>query len=330
MSTLADQLLSWPLRVFAIFFAAMIGRLPIRIAQGLGRLLGRIGWVLRATDRRVAYQNLQHLDPSLAERTRKRIARGCFEQMGETVLEAISLSLKSRDHLGSSPLRGGVTVRGIDEFRAAIEQCRAMGKGVILISGHIGSWELGAALLGRIHPHDSVFFARRYQNPVHQQWIDGIRSRLGSRLVYQDESMLRSVRLLQRGGIISLLTDLDIHKMNGIHVPFFGQLAHTTTVPARLSLRTGAPLLPFFVIRDRSGYHFEMEPPIRQLEEEADESLMIEQLTGRMSAAIERAIRRNPSQWPWMHQRWHSTPEIVLRRRKRRSHRSVEGEVQGA
>jgi predicted LPLAT superfamily acyltransferase len=112
--------------------------------------------------------------------------------------------------------------------------------------------------------------------------------------------------------------------------PFFGELAHTSTVPARLSLRTGAPLLPFFLIRDRSGYHFEWEPPIRQVEEEADESQMIQQLTVEMTAAIERAIRRHPSQWPWMHQRWHSTPEIVLRRQNRRAHRSVEAEVQEA
>ena len=55
-----------------------------------------------------------------------------------------------------------------------------------------------------------------------------------------------------------------------------------------------------------------------------------QQLTVEMTAAIERAIRRHPSQWPWMHQRWHSTPEIVLRRRNRRARRSVEAEVQEA
>ncbi|MEE2889373.1 MAG: lysophospholipid acyltransferase family protein [Planctomycetota bacterium] len=330
MSLFPEYLLSWPSRLFAFLFTALIGRFPIRVVQRLGRGFGRIGWLLRATERRDACNNLQRLDPSLGQRTRKRIARGCFEQMGETVLEAISLSLKSRDHLGSSPVKGGVTVRGLDDFLAVLEKCRDVGKGVILISGHLGSWELAAALIGRIYPHDCAVFARRYKNPVHQQWVDGVRSRLGSRLVYQDESLLKSIRILQRGGILSLLTDLDIHKMDGIHVPFFGELAHTSTVPARLSLRTGAPLLPFFLIRDRSGYHFEWEPPIRQVEEEADESQMIQQLTVEMTAAIERAIRRHPSQWPWMHQRWHSTPEIVLRRRNRRAHRLVEAEVQEA
>ena len=330
MSSLSNVIFSWPLRLIAVFFTAVIGRLPISVSQRLGRGFGRLCWFLLRKDRHQACQNLCHLDAGLGERTRNRIARASFVQMGETVMEAICLSLKSQDHLGSSPVSGGVKVRGLDDFQSAVERGLGHGKGLILISAHIGSWEVAAALIGKSLRHDNAIVARRYRNPLQQQYVDGIRSRLGSRLVYQDESLLKSIRLLQRGGVLTMLTDLDIHKMDGIHVPFFGQLAHTSVAPARLALSTGAPLLPFFLIRDRNGYHFEIDDPIVPPEKIGVESELIEQLTVDMSSALERAIRRHPSQWPWMHARWHSTPEVVLRRRMRRSRPLVEGEPQEA
>ena len=116
-----------------------------------------------------------------------------------------------------------------------------------------------------------------------------------------------------------MLTDLDIHRMQGIFVPFFGQSAHTSVAPARLSMRTGAPVLFFYLIRDNDGYHVEVDEPIFPTAVVEDESSDIEQMTLKINASIERAIRRNPSQWPWMHQRWHTTPEIAERRIRRRS-----------
>ncbi len=320
------QIINWPLRCIVLLAMAVLGAIPISVVQRLGRGLGRLGWLLLARDRRRACRNLGYLDASLGQRTRRRIARSTFLAMGETVLEAISLSKKSRDHLGSSPVRGGIQVRGLDQFHDAIEDALGAGKGLILISAHIGSWELAGALVGNTVSHENAFVARRYQDQWQQKWVEGIRSRLGTRLIYQDETLLKSIRLLQRGGVLSMLTDLDIHRMEGIHVPFFGQPAHTSTAPARLALHTGAPLLPFFLIRDSHGYHFEMEDLIEAPVLVEDDPEVTDRVTIELSQSIERAIRRHPSQWPWMHDRWRSTPEVVLRRRKRRSRRVVEGE----
>ena len=90
--------------------------------------------------------------------------------------------------------------------------------------------------------------------------------------------------------------------------------------------RKELPLLPFFLIRDSHGYHFEMEKLIVPPARVKDDPEVTDRVTHELSQSIERAIRRHPSQWPWMHDRWRSTPEVVLRRRKRRSRRVVEGE----
>lgn len=314
------------LQVVTIF----IGWISISHARSLGRFIGRCGWRWRRAERRRTCEQLRQLDPGLGHKTRQRLGKRCFEQMGETILELVSLAGKDLDHLGSPPRRGGVAIEGLEEFRRQIAELRCDGRGVILISGHIGSWELAGSIVGREYPKDSLFLARRYLDAVEQNWVNGIRCRLGDRLVFQDESLLRSLRWLHEGGILAMLTDLDIKRMKGIHIPFLGKNAHTTTAPARLALKSAARLLPFFIIRDRHGYHIELDRQIDPSLMTGSEEEQIREVTMEMNGAIERAIRRHPSQWPWMHSRWHSTPEIVERRIRVRARRSLEGEVEEA
>ena len=297
-----------------------IGLIPIPLAQGLGRWSGRWGYRLRTRERQLACTNLAHLDPHLGERTRKRMIRRNYEQMGETILEAAALAGKSRDHLGSPPRRGGVEVIGLQRFRQQVARLRSNGRGVIIISGHIGSWEIAGALIGREFGSDGLFVARRYKDSLQQRTVDAIRQHLGSRLVFQDESLIRSVRLLTSGGVLTMLTDLDIKRMEGVHLPFLGELAHTSTAPARLALKSGAVLLPAFFIRNRHGYQVELDDPIdcQEIDHSSDQQQILT-LTEQLNQAIERAIRRHPTQWPWMHDRWHSTPEVVERRKRHRS-----------
>lgn len=298
----------------------VIGLIPIPLARLIGRWVGRCGYRLRSRERQLACNHLARLDPHMGEPTRKRLIRRNYQQMGETILEAAALAGKSRDHLGSPPRPGGVEVTGLQRFREQVARLRSNGRGVIIISGHIGSWEIAGALIGREFGNDGLFVARRYNDSMQQRSVDAIRRQLGSRLVFQDESLIRSVRLLTGGGVLTMLTDLDIKRMDGVHLPFFGELAHTSTAPARLALKSGAVLLPTFFIRNRHGYQVELDDPIdcQEIAPSTDQEQILT-LTGRMNQAIERAIRRHPTQWPWMHDRWHSTPEVVERRKKHRS-----------
>ena len=131
---------------------------------------------------------------------------------------------------------------------------------------------------------------------------------------------MRVIRLLRDGQMVSMLVDLDIRAMDGVHVPLLGEDAHTTTAPARMALKTGSVLLPYFLVRSAgNSYRFEWEDPIQISagESELQEEEQVLMLTRKMNESIERAIRRHPEQWVWMHRRWRSTPEVIMERKAR-------------
>ena len=220
---------------------------------------------------------------------------------------------------GGSPVfdhsENGVRIEGVDELRQKIDSLCGEG-GVIGVSGHLGAWELAAAVTcGLGHS----IMAKRYNDPVEQELVAGIRERLGILPIYQDQSLLRVLRLLNDQRMVTMLVDLDIRAMGGIHVPFLNESAHTTTAPARLMLKTGATMLPYFLIKSSNHYRFEVDEPIRlsDLNSQSDTEDQIRQLTIQMNQSIERAIRRHPEQWVWMHTRWKSTPEVIQARKLR-------------
>lgn len=226
-----------------------------------------------------------------------------------------SLSARS----GGSPVFDdadrGIQIENLDEFFKMVMDQRADG-GVVGVSAHLGAWELsGAAIGSRGYP----ILAKRYEDPVEQSLVAGIRDRLGMRLIYQDQSLMRVIRLLRDHQMVTLLVDLDIRAMDGIHVPFLGEVAHTTTAPVRMALKTGSSLLPYFLVKSGKTFRFEWDDPIRVTDPELpeDENEKIVRLTRRMNESLERAIRRHPEQWVWMHRRWRSTPEVIQARKSR-------------
>ena len=209
----------------------------------------------------------------------------------------------------------GVHIENLEEFFRMVIDLRAEG-GVVGVSAHLGAWELSGAAIGS---RGYQILAKRYEDPAEQGLVAGIRERLGLRLIYQDQSLMRVIRLLRDQQMVTLLADLDIRIMDGIHVPFLGELAHTTTAPVRMALKTGSSLLPYFLVKSGTSYRFEWDDPIRVTDPELplDEEEKIVQLTRRMNESLERAIRRHPEQWVWMHRRWRSTPEVIEARKAR-------------
>ena len=266
-------------------------------------------------DRRRAIQQLAQLDPGLSSTTRRSIARSNFLHLGETIVTGCSLSSRS----GGSPIfddqLNGIQIEGLEEFRQKIAAyCRE--GGVIGVSGHLGAWEMAAAVTGEM---GYSVLAKRYSDTALQKIVEGIRLRLGIRLIYQDQSLIRVLRLLRDNQLVTMLVDLDIRMMEGLHVPFLGKTAHTTAAPARLALKTGSILLPYYLVKTADHYRFEMDEPIRvtELDPQDDPEDQVLELTLRMNQSIERAIRRHPEQWVWMHPRWKSTPEVIRARKAR-------------
>lgn len=193
-----------------------------------------------------------------------------------------------------------VTVIGMDKLKAAFAQ----GKGVVLISGHFANWEIMAATFSQAdlpvrvtyRPTNNPYFDKRIRQQRAKYGIDLMVPKSGPRGAKELIEALRS------GDGVALLNDQKFNE--GISVPFFGLPAMTAPGPTRLSMKTGAPLVPM-IVRRKNGAQFEVEiyDPI-EVPQTGDRSADIEAGVLKVTQWVEDEIRKAPADWFWVHRRW--------------------------
>ncbi len=271
----------------------LVNLLPETTRLALGRWGGRLGYLLDARHRRVALQNLELAFPEWPLADRKRIAKKSFGNIGTAAVElATSADLDRESYLDR------LDFEGWENFELA----ERAGKGILLMTAHIGNWEaLAQAPVLRGKPVS--FVARPLDNPYLEGEIRRIRERFGNRTIMKRGAARQLIRTLRGGGITGLLIDQRVHPNEGKAYDFFGHPAYTTPLMARLSLRTGAPVVPVFGIplegwrRCRLVYR----PPIFP---ESNGEDAVDRLTLQYLRTIEEAIREWPEFWLWAHRRW--------------------------
>jgi len=177
-------------------------------------------------------------------------------------------------------------------------EATALDKGIILVTGHFGNWErLGQWVRCRFG-HLTVV-ARDANDADMQRRVASIRERAGVEAVSRGANPRILLRKLQNNEVLGILPDQNSDES---FVPFFGKPCGTVLGPAKLHIRTGAPILPVFCIRTGPAqYRIEIKSPIISEPEEDATSVMT-----RVNAVLEAAIREHPEQWLWLHDRWKS------------------------
>lgn len=181
------------------------------------------------------------------------------------------------------------------------------GTGLILMSGHVSNWEwlcigvpksLGITLTAIIHP---------MHNPRVDDLVEGYRSMHGNRVVPLGVAIRDIIRSLRSNRTVALLADQS-GPSGALYVKFFGRYAATYEGPAMFALRTGAPLVMGFSVRQEDGT-YEVEFEEMKTDDLTDGSQEdIQELTRRHVRCLERAIRRHPESWLWQHKRWKHEP----------------------
>jgi len=277
-------------------FLRSLATRPLDEALERGARLGRLWHALDRGHRRLAERNIGlglGLDPAAAART----ARACFENIGRTVAEfAIA---------GSRPdeLFDRMDLEGVEHLQAAL----AKGRGVFLLSGHCGNWELLGARLGREVPMTSL--ARAMANPLVDAAVEAQRRGAGVRTLDARDAVREILRTLRRGEAVAMLLDQNALRHERVFVPFLGRPAATNLGLAMLALKTGAPVLPAFSARGTDGRHRAWIGAPIPLAEAGGRDERIGVSTARFTAAIEGYVRRHPDQWFWVHNRWKRSPE---------------------
>jgi len=205
--------------------------------------------------------------------------------------------------LSPAQKRALVRVENLDAFVRAFKAS----KGVLILTGHFGNWEVATVAGIQSYPevHGRFHFVRR---PIKPRWLDALVNRrfakAGFGVVGKRGSLDRIVERLEAGDVIVFPFDQHAGKPDGIDVEFFGHPAGTFKSLAILALATGALVLPAASWREPDGRHvLRFEDPLPAVDDE-NTNEAIRRTTRGFNAALERLILRHPEQWYWVHRRW--------------------------
>jgi KDO2-lipid IV(A) lauroyltransferase len=286
--------------------------LPLPVASAIGVALGRAAWVLSARLRRDMRASLAVAFPEKTPAERDAIARASLVHLGRVGGEVITMR--------SWAARLDELVEATPAAIAAMERARARGKGIVLVLGHIGNWELTSRLSRHVQPNAAI--AKRSWHRSLDAFTERFRAEHGVGTLWRDDPATGRgiLKLLRQGGTLGILIDQDIADVQSVFVPFFGRLAATPRAAADLALRFDAALLVVTCHRRgpraRDGHRLEVEEvPLRC--DAPDREAEVVRVTAACAAIQERAIRRHPEEWVWMHQRWKTRPPAQAEREGR-------------
>jgi len=275
--------------------------LPLDVALRVGEALAWIAYLVAARHRRIGMTNLSIAFPQRALRERRRILRASMLNLGRMVVELAHLPLLSDDDLRRM-------VRFEDEQWWAEAISAERDTGGMILSGHFGNWELCVYAHGR-RGHPVTMVHRTLSNPYIDRWFNDLRARAGTVLLRKSRAAVGALRAVRRGGLLVLPFDQNSVRNLGVFVPFFGMPASTNAGLALIALRTGAPVVPVFMVREgRSARHVVHVLPFLYAERTGDLEADIVHNTERFSRVFEDMVRRYPEQWLWVHRRWKTRP----------------------
>lgn len=301
---LTTALLSFTREVFC--------RIPEPAAIFLGERTGDLLRILLSGKRRILRENLSLSDLALTGRTEeRRFEKRVFRHFGRLGAEFLRLPKLSDQEISER-----VRVDGLERLRAEL----AKGRGVLLLTGHIGNWEIALRRLsieapGRFHP-----LIRRIKSPAVNDFVDRHRREFGKGAsILADLGPKPLIRALRAGDVLIVLLDQNAGQEEGVFTPFLGRPAATYTSLARLSLLTNLPVFPSVCHRKPDGrFQIRILAPIPPEPDLVTEEA-VSRMTFRYSQALSAFVHEHPEQWIWMHRRWKTRPPEELPRQTEKS-----------
>lgn len=300
--------------IFRSALVSFIAGIPHRHIAHAGKWLGVLGYISDRRHQRIVKRNLKFIYPEWSWDRIQEVSKRVFQNMATTLLEICQMTCFSREDI----LRK-VRIRGKDNLLNAMKSP----KGLILISAHLGNWEMAHIFASCYLQTPLVLVARKIQPKALNQWVHRLRTRFGSVVLDKAGALRKMVRVLSHGAPVGLLIDQGTSRSEGVEIVFFGRTVTATPAAALLARRYDSPVLPAFCIREGDGsLTFVVEPPlvVRKTKDMRGDVRVNTQI---MNDAIERAVKAYPDQWFWFHKRWkrhypYLYPEDLAKRQRRR------------
>ncbi len=282
----------------AEIFFRFIGLVPRKSAIRISGFLGKVLFLVDSKHRKIALDNLMYAFGHQKSTYEIRfLAKQVFINLVQVIFE-VGWSLRLDE-------RRLVKYFKMDGFRH-LKKAYEKGKGVLVLTAHCGNWEF-LAVAGSMIEYPVSMVVRPLDFKPMDRFFINLRSRFGGKIIPKQRSLRAILRSLDRKEMVVLLMDQNVDWYEGVFVDFMGHRACTSKGLALLALRTGAPVVPVFMVREKSGFRAEFGPEIFTVET-GDKQKDIEINTQEYNRVIENFIRRYPDQWFWVHQRWKTKP----------------------
>ncbi len=274
--------------LFFKFVHFLAVRLPLRAGYAVSDFLSVLKYYISPRDRKAVAGNLKRLLPASEHRRLRKRSKEVFIYFGRYLIEFFRLSLLKKEDLGRL-----IKIKGLEHLDAALKK----GKGVIIVSAHMGNWELGGVFMA-ILGYKIVGVALPHRSKKLNDLFNGMRRGRGMDVIPSTGPGLRKIyEALKENRIIALVGDRDFGS-GGRRMDFLGATKMIPRGPAILSLRTGAPIVPGFMTRDENNvHHVEFLPSLPEGQDE-------ERLMAAYTRAMEVNIRANPTQWLMFREFW--------------------------
>ena len=263
-----------------------------------GEKLGSLGYRPLGIRKRVVERQIAAAFPDLRREAVKRLARESYRHLGRAFIETALLN-----SLGADGLQKLVeTVEGWEE----IEEVMSKGKGAVLVTGHIGNWELaGAYVAARGVPLDAI--VRGMANPLFDAYLNQTREAIGMTIVHDSEAVRRTPRSLRAGRAVAFVADQGVMGLASTFVPFFGRPAKTPRGAAVFALRFNVPVVFVVALRQPNGRYRIVVERI-EAPQTGDRERDVDAIVTRFTEHLEKWVRAVPAQYFWQHRRWRRQP----------------------
>jgi len=276
-----------------------------------GKILGRLLYYLAVPQRRIVRRNLRFSHPQWPQNNIRRVTKRFFKHFGTTILEIVQMGFFSREDM-----RNRIQVVGEENARAALRA----NKGIIVISAHLGNWEVGLQTATCYFGLPMTGIAKKMRNARLEQVIYNYRTRFGNKILYKRGALPEMMQVLRQGGVLGVMMDVS-RRFDGVEVEFFGHRATATPVAALLALRCKSPVLPVYCLRNPAGNLIvHIEPPVIM---ERTNNLRKDLVTNTQTITnrLEAAVRRKPEQWLWTLKRWKEFYPVLYPQSAKRLHK---------
>jgi len=284
----------------AVALLRIFGWLPRKLAYRAARIASWMGFRLAKRQRNSGLKNLSMTMPHLSAAEQESILRACFDNLGRLLVE-----FSHFPDLTPLNISDYVVYEGFENFSEGVRR----GKGVLFLTGHFGAWEL-SSFAHSIYGHPMKFVVREIDNPRVERLISGYRSLGGNAPVRRQNASRDILKALRNNETVGILMDQNTVREEGVFAEFLGIAAATTPAVATFALRTGAAVIPGFLIWDEKiqKHRLHFDPPLKLIQT-GDRTTDILENTRMFNKVLENYIRKNPDQWLWIHRRWKTRPE---------------------